>query len=81
MAGTWPNGPLCAGRASPVWGYVEQLPTSIDTPVRWSEAELAELQYPAAVEEVSGCGGCFDARALAQAAEAQPHAAAGFSRE
>eukprot|EP00887_Chlorella_sp_A99_P007953 scaffold12.g7953.t1 len=35
-----------AGRASRLWGYVQQLPSSIDTPVRWSEAELAELQYP-----------------------------------
>lgn len=40
------------GRASPVWGYVEQLPASIDTPVRWSEAELAELQYAPAISEV-----------------------------
>lgn len=42
------------GRASPVWGYIEQLPSSIDTPVRWSEAELAELQYAPAINEV-GC--------------------------
>lgn len=40
------------GRASPVWGYCEQLPASIDTPVRWSEAELAELQYAHAIGEV-----------------------------
>lgn len=40
------------GRASPVWGYVEQLPSSIDTPVRWAPAELEELQYEAAVKEV-----------------------------
>ncbi len=39
-------------RASPVWGYIEQLPASIDTPVRWSEAELAELQYAHAIGEV-----------------------------
>ncbi|KAL4457348.1 hypothetical protein ABPG75_012213 [Micractinium tetrahymenae] len=40
------------GRASPVWGYIEQLPASIDTPVRWSEGELAELQYAHAIGEV-----------------------------
>lgn len=40
------------GRASPVWGYIEQLPSSIDTPVRWSEAELEELQYAPAIKEV-----------------------------
>ena len=53
------------GRASPVWGYIEQLPSSIDTPVRWSEAELAELQYAPAVNEV-GCwhGPWFLARCL-----------------
>ncbi|KAL4418760.1 hypothetical protein ABPG77_005771 [Micractinium sp. CCAP 211/92] len=39
-------------RASPVWGYIEQLPASIDTPVRWSEAELAELQYAHAIGEI-----------------------------
>ncbi|PRW57714.1 SET domain-containing [Chlorella sorokiniana] len=40
------------GRASPVWGYIEQLPSSIDTPVRWSEAELVELQYAPAINEI-----------------------------
>ena len=42
------------GRAggSAVWGYVEQLPPSIDTPVRWGEGELAELQYQKAIDEV-----------------------------
>ncbi|KAI7838732.1 hypothetical protein COHA_007528 [Chlorella ohadii] len=40
------------GRASPVWGYIEQLPSSIDTPVRWSEAELEELQYAPAIKEI-----------------------------
>lgn len=33
------------GRQSSVWGYIAQLPKSIDTPVRWSDAELDELQY------------------------------------
>lgn len=46
------------GRASPVWGYVEQLPTSIDTPVRWSDAELAELQYAPAIGEARAMPGC-----------------------
>ena len=33
------------GRDSPVWGYIVQLPESIDSPVRWTPAEVAELQY------------------------------------
>lgn len=33
------------GKSSPVWGYIEQLPTTIDTPVRWTDAEIRELQY------------------------------------
>ena len=40
------------GRGSSVWGYIEQLPSSIDTPVRWEEADLAELQYQPAIKEV-----------------------------
>lgn len=40
------------GRGSAVWGYIEQLPTSIDTPVRWEEAELQELQYAHAINEI-----------------------------
>ena len=32
------------GRESRVYGYIEQLPLSIDTPVRWNEEELRELQ-------------------------------------
>jgi hypothetical protein len=33
------------GKNSPVWGYIVQLPDSIDTPVRWTDTEIAELQY------------------------------------
>ena len=55
------------GRSSAVWGYIEQLPTSIDTPVRWGEAELAELHYQPAVDEVSSVG-VFAAGAAAVAA-------------
>lgn len=54
------------GRASPVWGYVEQLPSSIDTPVRWDEAELAELQYAPAISEVGCCCGCVPGVVLEQ---------------
>lgn len=32
------------GKSSRVSGYIEQLPESIDTPVRWSTGELEELQ-------------------------------------
>lgn len=32
-------------RDSPVWGYILQLPSSIDTPLRWTDQELQELQY------------------------------------
>jgi len=34
------------GRQSPVWGFIEQLPTSIDAPVRWTLEDLDQLQYP-----------------------------------
>lgn len=33
------------GKNSPVWGYIVQLPESIDTPVRWTDTEILELQY------------------------------------
>jgi hypothetical protein len=33
------------GKTSPVWGYVIQLPETIDTPVRWKDEEITELQY------------------------------------
>ncbi|PSC74531.1 SET domain-containing 4 [Micractinium conductrix] len=39
-------------RGSPVWGYIEQLPDSIDTPVRWEAAELEQLQYQPAIDEI-----------------------------
>lgn len=40
------------GRDSPVWGYISQLPETIDTPVRWTDAEVAALQYQPLQEEV-----------------------------
>ncbi|KAL4858313.1 Histone-lysine N-methyltransferase setd3 [Chlorella vulgaris] len=40
------------GRKSSVWGYIEQLPSSIDTAVRWEEPEIAELQYQPAIKEI-----------------------------
>lgn len=33
------------GSKSRVSGYIQQLPESIDTPVRWTDDELTELQY------------------------------------
>jgi SET domain len=33
------------GKNSPVWGYIVQLPETIDTPVRWTDPEISELQY------------------------------------
>lgn len=33
------------GTQSPVSGYIAQLPKSIDTPIRWGDEELNELQY------------------------------------
>jgi hypothetical protein len=41
------------GRASLVWGYIEQLPESIDTPVRWEAGEVAELQCPPLEREIA----------------------------
>ncbi len=32
------------GKSSRVYGYIAQLPSSIDTPVRWSEEDLDQLQ-------------------------------------
>jgi hypothetical protein len=40
------------GSSSAVWGYIQQLPDSIDAPVRWSDAELAQLQYQPVIQEV-----------------------------
>lgn len=40
------------GEESRVWGYIQQLPDSIDTPVRWKEADLAQLQYRPAIEQI-----------------------------
>ncbi|GAB4818149.1 hypothetical protein N2152v2_005195 [Parachlorella kessleri] len=40
------------GRASRLWGYMQQLPSTLDLPLRWSDAELEELQYPPVIEEV-----------------------------
>jgi hypothetical protein len=34
------------GSQSPVCGFIEQLPTSIDAPVRWTLEDLDQLQYP-----------------------------------
>ncbi len=53
------------GRSSPVWGYIEQLPSSIDTPVRWSEQELEQLQYAPAIKEVGSFVVCCWAAAAA----------------
>ncbi|GAB4823521.1 hypothetical protein N2152v2_010567 [Parachlorella kessleri] len=33
------------GSTSAVWGYIQQLPDSIDSPVRWSDEEVQQLQY------------------------------------
>jgi hypothetical protein len=41
------------GATSPVSGYITQLPLTIDTPIRWSSTELAELQYPALQDAVA----------------------------
>lgn len=44
------------GRASALWGYIDQLPRGLDTPVRWGEEELQQLQYAPVIEEVKGKG-------------------------
>lgn len=40
------------GKASPVWGYIIQLPESIDTPVRWTDKEIEQLQYAPLIAEI-----------------------------
>jgi hypothetical protein len=40
------------GRSSTVWGYITQLPPTIDTPARWTDAELEQLQYSLAANKV-----------------------------
>lgn len=40
------------GRNSRVWGFIAQLPDTIDAPVRWSPLELAELQYQPLIDSV-----------------------------
>lgn len=40
------------GSSSRIYGYIKQLPDSIDTPVRWSEKELDELQNPRFKESI-----------------------------
>jgi hypothetical protein len=44
------------GPASPVAGYVAQLPDSFETPLHWDDAALADLQYPHIVAEVCKAG-------------------------
>ena len=40
------------GKSSPVWGYIVQLPETIDTPVRWTDEEISELQYKPLEEDI-----------------------------
>lgn len=40
------------GQRSRLWGYIQQVPPTVDLPVRWGEAELAQLQYQPAIQEV-----------------------------
>lgn len=40
------------GKNSRVWGYIRQLPDSIDTPVRWTPQEISEIQYPPLEEDI-----------------------------
>ena len=44
------------GRRSALWGYIAQLPVSVDLPVRWAPEELAELQFRQIIEEVGKRG-------------------------
>lgn len=59
------------GSSSRVWGYIQQLPASIDTPVRWSEDDLTQLQYQPAIQEVwrEGQDVPLDSRSLSFAEE------------
>ena len=41
------------GAASKVSGYISQLPDSIDTPMRWTAAEVERLVYPPTIKAVS----------------------------
>lgn len=50
------------GTASPYAPYIRELPADFTTPLMWTDAELAELQYPYILQEVrmSSRGGfCF----------------------
>lgn len=40
------------GSASPYAPYIQELPADFTTPLTWTDAELAELQYPYVVQEV-----------------------------
>lgn len=41
------------GSDSRVSGYIQQLPESIDTPIRWTDEEISELQYPPLEEAIA----------------------------
>ena len=45
------------GKESRLAHYVENLPRSFGSPLTWSEAELAALQYPSLQEEVHAAPG------------------------
>ncbi len=44
------------GSTSPVTGYIQHLPASLDLPMSWSDADLAQLQYPPLVDLVGNDG-------------------------
>jgi hypothetical protein len=40
------------GKESPYLPYIEELPADFSSPLMWTDAELAELQYPYVLQEV-----------------------------
>ena len=47
------------GRESRLAHYVENLPRNFSSPLTWTDAELAALQYPALQEEVHAAFGLY----------------------
>jgi hypothetical protein len=68
------------GRESPVWGYVAQLPPSIDAPVNWTPAELAELHYPPLEASVAAQRGAWERAYTSFAAAAAGRGGASISQ-
>ncbi len=41
------------GSASQLAQYLSQLPTSVDSPVNWTQQQLQQLQYPYLIQQVT----------------------------